>query len=148
MENQSTFPDANELDRTGLSPRVGAAKNRVPKIVELHNRAEDLIEKEVSIYRKDLYDFAQAVARHEMGEDIITRSHVMKAKQLLWRRRTKYSFSDGVLTLGGVLLGTSITHIIALIQNPAAQPNLILITAGIAGGLLLGMGSIGKAKQN
>jgi len=124
-----------------------ANKKRTLKSVELHVQAKRLIEQEVSRYREDLYVSAKSIAKSEMEEHIITEAHAMKAKQMLCRRRSRYSFSDGFLALGALLLGSAGQHIIGLMQSQA-QPDLRLIVSGMVGGVFFGMGIIGKARRN
>lgn len=135
-----------EISRTSYSSQVEASKNKILRKLELHHQAEDFIEQEVTRYREDLYIFSKRIAENEMEVGIVTKAHVIKAKQLLWRREWKYSFSDGYLAAGGVLLGISIPHIINLVQG-SVVPSVLLLVLGIVGGFLLGMGIIGKARQ-
>lgn len=146
VEDAKILQVINDINRTTPTAQIEAAKNRILKKLEVHNQAEDLIEAEVSRYREDLYVFAKRMANNEMEKDIITKAHVIKAKQVLWRRRSKYSFADGFLALGGLFLGIAVPHIISLVQH-TAEPSMVLIVSGIIGGFLLGMGIIGKATQ-
>lgn len=128
--------------------KINASKEKVLRNIELHQIASDVIEDEVLKFREDLYLFSRKVASRELEENIITKAHVIKAREFLWRRKKKYDFADGYLGIGGVLAGTGIPHVIELIKNSSeVTPNPTLIILSIIGGFLLGMGIISKAKQ-
>jgi hypothetical protein len=146
IEDAKLSEIAEEIGHTTHTAQIEASKNKILKKLELHHHAEEYIEHEVSSYREDLYLFSKRIAKNEMEISIVTKAHVMKAKQLLWRKGRKYTFSDGYLAAGGVLLGVSIPHIINLVQG-SSTPNAVLLILGIVGGFLLGMGIIGKARQ-
>ncbi|MCB0539081.1 MAG: hypothetical protein KDE33_16325 [Bacteroidetes bacterium] len=137
----------NELKATALPAVVEESKKKFLQQIELHHQANDLIEIEVKKYRENIYQVSKQIASREMEDYIITRAHVIKAKEFLWHKKRKYDYSDGLLGFGGLLLGTSIPHVINLMSNLDLKPNVILIILGIVGGILFGMGMIWKAKN-
>lgn len=126
---------------------IESSQQKILKKVELHSYAEELIEKEVVTYREELYLFSRKIAESEMENYIITPSHVLKAKQVLWKRSKKYNLFDGFLALGSALLGASLPHLFELVER-GSEPNVLLISGGMLGAFLLGMGFIGKAKED
>lgn len=135
-----------QIRREFIPDSIQKSKEKILKKLELHSQASNLIEEEVSKYREDLYLFAKKVAESEMEEDIITKSHVIKAKQVLWRKKWRYNISDGFITIGALALGSCVPHLIEIATNNK-NPSILLILIGIFGALFLGMGIIGKSKE-
>ena len=127
---------------------VEDSKNRVAfNEKEFHAEAKKMIDEEVSIYRETLYSFSMSIAKKDMGRNLITIADVRRAKQRLERESRKSSLSDVYLAVGGILLGVSIQHILQLTTQENIASNPLTLALGIIGGILLGLGIMGKAKQ-
>lgn len=126
--------------------RRAAAKEKILQKLELHGRADALIEEAVARYREDLYFVSGRLADDDGEAGVVTRAHVRQAQTILARRRRSYSWGDAILAFGGLLLGTALPHLIDLAQATPVAPRMTLIACGVAGALLLGMGVVEKAK--
>ena len=145
VEAEDAAMVAAATGESALAKSIVESKRRVLKRIELHRKAEDLIELEVSRYREELYQLAKNIAKNEMDESIITESHVIRARQINWRSRQKYSVFDVLLTVGALLLGTAAPEMVQLFRG-SGQADVVLLFLGLAGALLLGMGIVGKVR--
>jgi hypothetical protein len=117
------------------------SKQRVLKEIELHARAELLVEEAVSKYREDLYFVSRRFSEEDGESGVITGTHVHRAQSVLNRQRKGYSWSDAVLAIGGLCAGAGLPQ---LLQG--RPPSLPEIVSTILGALLLGIGIMAKAK--
>ena len=122
------------------------AKERVLRAVELHAQADLLVEDAVAKYREDLYFLARRLAEEDLEPGVVTRAHVRQAQALLARHRRASSWGDALLTVGSLLVGAAIPHVIELAQK-SATPSVTIIISGIVGALLLGMGIVSKLRH-
>ena len=137
-----------KIDSDDIKQSIENSKNEVLKEMELHNQAHEFVEDEVIKFREELYLYSKRIANRELEENIITKSHVLKAREFLWRKKAKYNWSDGFLTLGGLFCGISIPQLIFITDNNiSTEANIWMILLGFIGGFLMGMGIISKAKQ-
>jgi hypothetical protein len=147
IENQKLEQICEELTDSLPPTESEIIKKKVFRKMELHLKAEKLIDIEVTKFRNDLSLFSKKIAEKEMEYNIITSAHVIKARDFLWKRRKKYDFSDGFLAIGGLLIGIGISHILELLKPDKIEVNQWLLIIGFWGAFLLGMGIISKAKQ-
>jgi hypothetical protein len=135
-----------ELEQEPINETALASKERILEKIELHSVAHGVIEEEVSKYREDLYTLCKAIASRELERNIITESHVLRARQEIRRSYKKVSFTDLFLTIGSLLVGAAIPHIFDIVGG--ATPNEWLLGLSIIGGIFLGMGLYAKVQGN
>lgn len=123
---------------------IETSKERILRQIELHAAAHEAIEEEVTRFREELYSICKAIAAHDMERNIITESHVIRARHKIWRGYQRISLTDGFLTVGSLLVGAAVPHILALSSGTPA--NIWLLGLGVVGGIFLGMGLLAKAK--
>src|ERR1043166_6823604 len=70
------------------------SKERVLKEIELHARADLLVEDAVARYREDLYFISKRLSEEDGESGIITGHHVRQAQGILNRKRRQYSLGD------------------------------------------------------
>jgi hypothetical protein len=97
-------------------------------------------------YSDILDKLATRFAKNE-GRDLITTSDVKKAAESLNEVKRKHHIGDIFLAGGGILLGVSIQHILALVNQDNINVQPVALVLGIIGGILLGLGIMGKVKN-
>ena len=117
------------------------SKERILKEIELHARADVIVEDAVARYREDLYFVSRRLSEEDGEPGIITGHHVRQAQGMLSRHRRQYSWGDGALALGGLFAGAGIPQ---LMQNRI--PSLPEVVCAVLGALLLGMGLVSKSR--
>jgi hypothetical protein len=137
----------SEVESVVVNTTIQDIQKKSLEEMELHLPASLFIESEVNKYREKLYKFAKEVAQIDSERDIVTKSHAMRAKDMVWNRKTKWDFSDALLTIGGLFLGAGIPHILDLIQKESIKVNITLLILSILGALGLGMGLVLKSKK-
>src|SRR5258708_30220848 len=85
------LPIANDLVRA-------RSKDRVLKTIELHDKADTLVEEAVAKYREDLYLVSKRLAEEDGEQSVITETRVRHAQGLLSRQRKGYPWADALLT--------------------------------------------------
>ena len=119
-------------------------REQLKRNMELHIEAEKFLEEEVLEYRKNLHKLSKTVANSELEKDVITKSHMWKAKELIWRRKTRFTPYDGFLAAGSLCIGLCVPNLIGSF-NGVNHLNHALLVVGIIGGILFGIGATGKA---
>lgn len=148
VEEKTLDTIASELEDAGeFAQARAAAKQKILKKLELHWQADDLVEEIVARYREHLYFNCRRLAEEDLESGVITRAHVRRAQVLLGRTRRRYSWGDGLLAVGGLLVGVALPDITELARGVSNSPSPFLVCLGFAGALLLGMGIIDKAKS-
>ena len=137
----------NEVETLVMNSSIEYVQKKALEEMELHIQANLYIEKEINEYREKLYTIAKVVAQSDLEQDIVTKSHAIRAKEMIWRKKVKWNYSDVILTIGGLCFGTGIPHLISLYQNSTIQVNIFLIILTVIGALLLGIGIVLKAKD-
>jgi len=117
------------------------SKERILKEIELHARADLLVEDAVARYREDLYFISKRLSEEDGESGIITGHHVRQAQGILNRKRRQYSLGDVGLAIGGLFAGAGVPQ---LLQNKV--PGLPEVACAVLGALLLGMGVVSKVK--
>jgi hypothetical protein len=108
------------------------------------------LEEEVEKYTNDLLERSTELAKQATIPDEITPSHIEEAKIKLWAKPVKparFNFYDISFSVGCAFLGVTIKSIMD-IHNKISTLNSSVIILALLCGLLLGIGVIGKAKQN
>jgi len=113
--------------------------------IELHKLAQIVVDEAVDAYRENLYVLARQLANEQLDPGVVTRAHVRQAQALMARPRRRYNWDDGLLAVGGLMLGGALPHVLDLSQNGGAG-NPILISLGLIGAVIFGMGLLAKAK--
>jgi hypothetical protein len=136
-----------EVESFVVNSNIAEAQRKSFEKMELHLQANLFIENEVKKYREKLYRFAKEVAEADSEQDIVTKSHAIMAKSMVWKKRHRWDFSDALLTIGSLFLGAGIPHILDLLQKGVVRVNSILLILTILGSITLGMGIVLKAKS-
>lgn len=108
--------------------------------------ALQLEEKYTKEYSDILDKLAARFAKNER-RDLITTSDVKKAAESLNEVKRKHHIWDIFFGGGGILLGVSIRHILDLVNQENINVQPVTLVLGIIGGILLGLGIMGKVKN-
>ena len=147
VEETTVTAIAKDLqDGAEFTQTKALAKQRLLRKLELHSQADELVEEIVARYREDLYVICRRVAESDLESGIITRAHVRQAQVVMTRRHRRYSWGDALLTSGGLMVGTAIPHVLAIVADPKTAASPLLISLGFIGALMFGMGVVDKAK--
>jgi len=108
------------------------------------------LEEKINIIAEELITHSIEAAR-DTGDMSIVDSHCLKAFEKLENSKKKINKSsllDGFKIIGTLLIGSCLTHLIhASQQNSDIQVNLIVVSLGIIGGVLLGFGLFYKISK-
>lgn len=119
--------------------------------MKLATQASIDLDEEAEKYRDDLLKRATELAKQDRKPDEVTPSHIDEARiQLRTKpaKPAKFSLRDSLFAVGCVFLGVTITYIIEISSGRSGISPIAIILLGIFSGILLGVGAMGKAKQN
>jgi len=146
LEEKVTKSKIASFKHENLPASIGNSKEKILKKIELHIEAEKYLESETLEYKRSLHQLSMIVANSELEKDVITKSHVRKAKEILWKKKNKFSFYDGMLSVGSLLLGLFVTNAMTSFEG-TTKISYILLILGLIGAVMLGVGANGKAQD-